>query len=113
MTEPILTAEEARVLGCLMEKAVTTPDNYPLSVNALITACNQTTNRDPIVTYDESTVERALEALREKERVAPGARDRPTRRQAPSRRRRSTAAHRCPSSTLLGVLLLRGAQTPG
>ena len=48
-----LTAEEARVLGCLMEKAVTTPDNYPLSVNALLIACNQSTNRDPIVEYDE------------------------------------------------------------
>ena len=49
MARAALTAEEARVLGCLMEKAVTTPDNYPLSVNALVTACNQSTNRDPIV----------------------------------------------------------------
>ena len=107
-----LSAEEARVLGCLMEKAVTTPDNYPLSVNALINACNQSTNRDPIVSYDESTVESALEALREK---------------GVSRRVRSTGQrvvkHRhivdealqlsVPESTLLGVLLLRGAQTPG
>ena len=54
-----LSVEEARVLGCLMEKAVTTPDNYPLSVNALINACNQSTNRDPIVTFDEATVEHA------------------------------------------------------
>ena len=62
-----LTPEEARVLGCLMEKAVTTPDNYPLSLNALVTACNQTTNRDPIVHYSEETVDRTLESLREKE----------------------------------------------
>ena len=62
-----LTAEEARVLGCLMEKSVTTPDNYPLSLNALVTACNQTTNREPIVQYDENLVERALDSLREKE----------------------------------------------
>jgi len=107
-----LDAEEARVLGCLMEKAVTTPDNYPLSVNALINACNQSTNRDPIVTYDETTVERALEGLREK---------------GVSRRVRATGQrvvkHRhvvdealqlsVPEYTLLGVLLLRGAQTPG
>jgi uncharacterized protein len=60
MVDVSLTAEEARVLGCLMEKSATTPDNYPLSMNALVTACNQTTNRDPVVVYDESTVERAL-----------------------------------------------------
>jgi acyl-CoA reductase-like NAD-dependent aldehyde dehydrogenase/uncharacterized protein YceH (UPF0502 family) len=107
-----LTAEEARVLGCLMEKAVTTPDNYPLSVNALINACNQSTNRDPVVSYDEATVERVLESLREK---------------GVSRRVRSTGQrvvkHRhvvdealglsVPEYTVLGVLLLRGAQTPG
>ena len=107
-----LSAVEARVLGCLMEKSVTTPDNYPLSVNALINACNQSTNRDPIVAYDESTVEAALEGLREK---------------GVSRRVRATGQrvvkHRhvvdealqlsVPESTLLGVLLLRGAQTPG
>lgn len=107
-----LDAEEARVLGCLMEKAVTTPDNYPLSVNALINACNQSTNRDPIVSYDEATVERVLESLREK---------------GLSRRVRATGQrvvkHKhvvdealglsIPEYTLLGVLLLRGAQTPG
>ena len=112
MSVPQLSAEEARVLGCLMEKAVTTPDNYPLSINALITACNQTTNREPVVRYDESTVERALEGLREQEL---------------SRRVRSTGQrvvkHRhvvdetlqltVPEFAVLGVLLLRGAQTPG
>ena len=107
-----LSAEEARVRGCLMEKAVTTPDNYPLSVNALINACNQSTNRDPIVSYGETTVERVLESLREK---------------GLSRRVRATGQrvvkHRhvvdealqlsVPEFTVLGVLLLRGAQTPG
>jgi acyl-CoA reductase-like NAD-dependent aldehyde dehydrogenase len=107
-----LTEEEARVLGCLMEKAVTTPDNYPLSVNALISACNQSTNRDPVVSYSESTVEHALEGLREK---------------SLSRRVRATGQrvvkHRhvvdeelqlsVPEFTMLGILLLRGAQTPG
>lgn len=107
-----LSAEEARVLGCLMEKAVTTPDTYPLSVNALINACNQSTNRDPIVSFDEATVERVLEGLREK---------------GVSRRVRATGQrvvkHRhvvdealqlsVPQYSVLGVLLLRGAQTPG
>jgi acyl-CoA reductase-like NAD-dependent aldehyde dehydrogenase len=107
-----LSFDEARVLGCLMEKAVTTPDNYPLSVNALINACNQSTNRDPVVSFDESTVERVLEGLRDK---------------GVSRRVRATGQrvvkHRhvvdealqlsVPQYSVLGVLLLRGAQTPG
>ena len=62
----LLTAEEARVLGALMEKEVSTPDHYPLSLNALTNACNQTTSRDPIVRYDEDTVVRALDSLRGK-----------------------------------------------
>jgi acyl-CoA reductase-like NAD-dependent aldehyde dehydrogenase len=114
MTEPpvALTPDEARVLGCLMEKAVTTPDSYPLSMNALIAACNQTTNREPVVAYDEATVERALDGLRAKDL---------------SRRVKLTGArvvkHRhvvddawqlpVPDFAVLGVLLLRGAQTPG
>jgi len=107
-----LTPEEARVLGCLMEKSVTTPDNYPLSVNALVNACNQTTNREPIVSYRESTVERALDGLRDKEL---------TRRVKSTGQRVIKHRHVVeealgldrPESTLLGVLLLRGAQTPG
>ena len=61
-----LTSEEGRVLGCLVEKQLTTPQQYPLTENALIAACNQTTNRDPVVTYDVSTVRRASLSLREK-----------------------------------------------
>jgi acyl-CoA reductase-like NAD-dependent aldehyde dehydrogenase len=107
-----LTPEEARVLGCLMEKAVTTPDNYPLSLNAVVTACNQTTNREPIVSYNESVVEAALDTLREKELI---------RRVKSSGQRVIKYRHVAeealvldrPESTLLGVLLLRGAQTPG
>src|SRR5690348_17611648 len=57
---------ELRVLGCLIEKALTTPDAYPLSLNSLRLACNQTTNREPVVAYDETTVEEALEGLRAK-----------------------------------------------
>lgn len=59
-----LTSEAARVMGCLIEKEITLPDYYPMTLNALVTACNQTTNRDPIVRYDERTVLRALESLK-------------------------------------------------
>ena len=55
--------EELRVLGCLLEKQRTTPEQYPLSLNALRLACNQTTNRDPVVEYDEPTIRRALDEL--------------------------------------------------
>ena len=60
-----LTAPQRRVLGCLIEKQLTTPQAYPLTESALITACNQTTNRDPIVQYEQSTVRRALLDLRQ------------------------------------------------
>src|SRR6185369_15024094 len=62
----ILDAVEARVLGCLIEKEITTPEYYPLSLNALVAACNQTSNRNPVVHYDEVTVAGALDTLREK-----------------------------------------------
>lgn len=61
-----LNALETRILGCLLEKERLTPENYPLSLHSLTTACNQTTNRDPITAYDEKTVEAGLNALREK-----------------------------------------------
>ena len=61
-----LTPTEARVIGCLIEKALTTPDQYPLSLNALTNACNQLTNREPVVAFDEQTVVRALDGLRDK-----------------------------------------------
>jgi hypothetical protein len=61
-----LDAAEARVLGSLLEKEIATPDYYPLSLNALVNACNQKSNREPVVSYDEDTVETALEALRGK-----------------------------------------------
>lgn len=61
-----LDAGEVRVLGCLLEKEVTTPEYYPLSLNALVNACNQKSNRDPVVHFDEDTVERILYSLREK-----------------------------------------------
>src|SRR5262245_31641471 len=62
----ILSDTEVRVLGALIEKEITTPDNYPLSMNAIIAACNQLSNRSPVVHFDESTVTHALDSLREK-----------------------------------------------
>jgi uncharacterized protein YceH (UPF0502 family) len=62
----VLDAAEVRVLGALMEKEATTPEYYPLSLNALVNACNQKSNRDPVVDYDEDTVSDALARLREK-----------------------------------------------
>jgi uncharacterized protein YceH (UPF0502 family) len=61
-----LTPVETRILGCLLEKERITPENYPLSLNSLIAACNQSTNREPIVAYDARTVEAGLESLRQK-----------------------------------------------
>jgi hypothetical protein len=63
----LLDPVEARVLGALMEKEVTTPEYYPLSLNALVNACNQKSNRDPVVDYDEDTVEDAADRLRQKQ----------------------------------------------
>src|SRR5207245_3585417 len=66
-TEPLrLTPNEARVLGALVEKEISTPEYYPLSLNALINACNQKSNRDPVTSLDEQTVRGGLEGLREK-----------------------------------------------
>jgi uncharacterized protein YceH (UPF0502 family) len=62
----ILTETEARVVGALIEKQLTTPEYYPLTLNALVAACNQKTNRDPVVSYDEQTVQKSLDDLREK-----------------------------------------------
>lgn len=61
----LLTEIEVRVLGSLVEKAVTTPEYYPLTLNALINACNQKSNRDPVVAFDESTVKDTLASLRD------------------------------------------------
>ena len=65
--EPLLSEVEVRVLGALIEKQITTPDYYPLTLNALTAACNQKSNRAPVVDFDEKTVVRALESLRDKE----------------------------------------------
>ena len=105
-------AVEIRVLGCLIEKQRTTPDVYPLSLNALRLACNQSTNRDPVVDYDEATIRRALERLSFKRwvRLASG----PGSRAAKYRHLLDDALSLDdPEIALLTVLMLRGPQTPG
>jgi uncharacterized protein len=64
-----LTLLEARLLGCLVEKEITTPDQYPLSLNALVNACNQKTNRDPVLELDEATVQQTLDLLQKRHLV--------------------------------------------
>lgn len=112
MTTMDADAVEIRVVGCLLEKQRTTPDAYPLSLNALRVACNQATNRDPVVDYDEATVVEALRrtALRGWTRLASGASSR-----ARKYRHLLDEALDVDDSelSLLGVLMLRGAQTPG
>jgi uncharacterized protein YceH (UPF0502 family) len=108
----LLTAEEARVLGALMEKEVSTPEYYPLSLNALVNACNQTTSRDPIVRYDDTTVLAALDGLREKKLIwevdQAGGRVRKYQQQFTKWHDLDERGH-----AVMTLLLLRGAQTPG
>ncbi len=105
-------AIEIRVLGCLIEKQRTTPDAYPLSLNALRLACNQATNRDPVVDYDEPAIRSALERLSRKgwTRLASGAGS----RAAKYRHLLDDAVGVSPAEiSVLAVLMLRGPQTPG
>jgi uncharacterized protein len=105
-------AVEIRVLGCLIEKQRTTPDVYPLTLNALRLACNQSTNRDPVVDYDDSTIRAALERL---------GRRKWTTLASWSNRRAMKYRHTLdsalglsePELAVLCVLMLRGPQTPG
>jgi uncharacterized protein len=105
-------AVEIRVLGCLIEKQRTTPDVYPLTLNALRLACNQSTNRDPVVDYDENTIRAGIERLVQR-RWATLA--------SWSNRRSMKYRHTLdgalglgePELSVLAVLMLRGAQTPG
>ena len=105
-----LTAEEGRVLGCLVEKQLTTPQAYPLTENALLAACNQTTSRDPVVAYDTAAVRLAVRSLRERELL-----------RTVHRSGERSEKHRhllddglgltTPQQVVLALLLLRGPQT--
>ena len=107
-----LTAPEQRVLGCLIEKRWTTPDQYPLSLNALRLACNQSTNRDPVTDYDEATVREAAQRLSHYglARLASGHGSRATKYRHLAEEGLGLDRQQL---ALLCVLLLRGPQTPG
>lgn len=114
--EPTLTANEARVIGCLIEKEVTTPEQYPLSLNALTAACNQKSNRDPVLNLDEGTVQATLDALTRKHLVVQksgfGSRV-PKYRQRFCNSEFASLQLSPQARGVICVLLLRGAQTPG
>jgi uncharacterized protein len=108
----VLTEIETRVLGCLIEKDITTPDYYPLSLNALVNACNQKNNRDPVMTLDENAVRNGLTTLQEKRMAGPasGADSRVTKYE---HRLQEVFNFDRREIAIVCVLLLRGAQTPG
>ena len=112
-TQPLrLTPVEARVLGALLEKEVTTPEYYPLSLNALINACNQRSNREPVMDLDEEEVRRALHGL-EDDRLAGRARSADGRVTKYEHWLGEAFNFSRAESALICVLLLRGPQTPG
>lgn len=110
--ERILNEFELRVLGAVVEKQIATPDYYPMTLNALVNACNQKNHRDPVVSYDEAIVQRALDSLREKSLVYTF---------HGSESRTVKYGHLFPKAydlddgetALMCVLILRGPQTPG
>src|SRR5580704_12091823 len=108
----ILNDVETRVLGSLIEKDVTTPDYYPLSLNALVNACNQKNNRDPVTSFDEDSVQEALSTLQEKRLAGPtsSADSRVTKYE---HRLQEAFNFTRGETAVLCVLLLRGPQTPG
>ena len=108
----LLSELETRILGSLIEKDITTPDYYPLSLNALVNACNQKNNRDPVMTLDETTVRDALASLQEKRLAGPagGADSRVTKFE---HRLQEVFNFDRREIAVVCVLLLRGPQTPG
>ena len=112
MVNILLNDVETRVLGSLIEKDVTTPDYYPLSLNALVNACNQKNNRDPVMNLDEETARQALDSLQEKRLAGPtsSADSRVTKYE---HRLQEAFNFTRGETAILCVLLLRGPQTPG
>jgi uncharacterized protein YceH (UPF0502 family) len=109
---PVLNPMEARVLGALIEKDITTPDYYPLSLNALVNACNQKSNRDPVMSLEENAVRDALYSLNEKglAGAVSSADSRVSKYEHRLQERFNLARG---ETAILCVLLLRGPQTPG
>jgi uncharacterized protein YceH (UPF0502 family) len=111
-----LTAHEARVIGCLMEKEVTTPEQYPLSLNALTNACNQKSNRDPVLDLDETTVQQVLDGLLKRHLVSDrsGYGGRVTKyKQVFCNMEFGPLQFTAIERAIICELLVRGAQTPG
>lgn len=111
-----LTAHEARVIGCLLEKQVTTPEQYPLSVNAVVTACNQKTNREPVMSLSESEVQALLDTLVKRHylRTVSGLGNRVTKyEQRFCNSEFGDLKLSAGEVAVVTTLLLRGAQTPG
>jgi hypothetical protein len=108
--ESLLNETEVRVLGCLIEKEMSTPEYYPLSLNALVNACNQKNNRDPVTAHDETTVARALVSLKQKQLIyeSSGAR-------VPKYGHNFTKLNKMvpAEAAIMCELMLRGPQTPG
>ena len=105
-----LTRTEARVLGSLIEKEITTPEYYPLSLNALLAACNQKSSREPVMTISEEEARGALRSLEDAELVSV---DHGSRVQRYEHRARTVFQLRRDETAILALLLLRGPQTPG
>lgn len=110
MTDLKLTAEEVRVIGCLIEKEMTTPDYYPLSLNALVNGCNQKSNREPVVSFDEEIVLKTLEKLKGRDMVWQSDLIR-VAKYAHSFLKSANLVNK--EMAILCVLLLRGPQTAG
>jgi uncharacterized protein YceH (UPF0502 family) len=110
-----LTPDEARVLGCLMEKSVITPENYPLSLNALVNACNQKSSRDPVLSLDPGVVQRTINELVAKSLVtAPNLGGRVDKYQQCFCNTHFATTKLSPAEfAIVSLLLLRGPQTPG
>jgi uncharacterized protein len=108
MIEPLLDEKEARVIGSLIEKELSTPEYYPLSLNALTNACNQKSNREPVVAYDEETVEDVLEELIRKKLVNKSMVGRVPKYEELFIRDRNLVPR---EAAIVCVLLLRGPQT--
>ena len=110
-SRPVLSAEAARVLGALLEKERTVPDTYPMTLNALVNACNQSSNRAPVVTYDSSLVQRTLDQMKDEglaRFVYPSHGERTTKFRQVLDERLSLSRE---EAALVCVLLLRGPQT--
>lgn len=109
---PVLDQEEMRILGSLMEKARTTPEYYPMTINALTAACNQKTSRKPVVQYEEQTVVLAIDRLKRKGLVATATGG--TSRSVKYKHNFALVYRQTPDElAIMCMLLLRGPQTPG